>query len=189
MPDKPASSLGIAVRKLDSDFVVRAPQWKTCGFDPVRLGRKCIKTALAQAKLPALARSRTHFDVAVVLTNDKDIHGINLQWRGFDKPTNVISFAALDGMMAQDVKLIPPKTPLPLGDIIVSYQTLKRESSAQGKELKAHYAHLMVHGLLHLLQYDHINDKDARQMEKLERRILHTLGFDDPYAYGTLIED
>ena len=100
---------------------------------------------------------------------------INAEWRGKDKPTNVLSFPA-----PRDIP-IPAGESRPLGDIVLAYGVIAREAEEQGKTLRAHVAHLMVHGTLHLLGYDHETDVEAEEMEALETSILKGLGITDPY--------
>lgn len=113
-------------------------------------------------------------EVAVMLIDDEAMRGLNRQWRGQDKPTNVLSF---------------PAAPLPggqgathLGDIAIAYETVAREAMAEEKTFAQHLAHLAVHGYLHLLGYDHEITKDAEAMERTEAAILAKLGIPDPYA-------
>lgn len=113
-------------------------------------------------------------EIGVVLTDDAAIGVLNRDWRGIDKPTNVLSFP---GQVAK------PGVPHPLlGDIVIAYETLSRESAAEHKPLHHHLAHLAVHGYLHLLGYDHQNDSQAIAMEGLERDILARLEIGDPYC-------
>jgi len=112
-------------------------------------------------------------EVSVVLADDDFVHVLNRNYRGKDKPTNVLSF---------ENKEKPPKgQPWMAGDIIVAYETVKKEA----KELKipflAHLAHLLVHGTLHLQGYDHLNDKEAEKMESKEIKIMAKLGYPNPY--------
>jgi probable rRNA maturation factor len=90
-----------------------------------------------------------------------------------DKPTNVLSFPAGVALLKQQ--------PQPLGDLAICAVVVTREARAQGKTLAAHWAHMVVHGTLHLMGYDHVKNADAQRMERLERRILRELGFSDPY--------
>jgi probable rRNA maturation factor len=118
-------------------------------------------------------------ELAVMLTDDAGIRTLNSNWRGIDKPTNVLSFPAL-----------PPPTPLAgtddiprmLGDIAIAYETARREADDEQKPFDHHLSHLTVHGFLHLVGYDHETDDEAEAMEALEIEILAQLGIPDPYA-------
>jgi probable rRNA maturation factor len=110
----------------------------------------------------------------VTLTDDAAIRLLNRDWRGMDKPTNVLSFPQADLPEGVDA-------PQPLGDVIIALETLQAEAAAEGKAPAHHLAHLVVHGTLHLMGYDHLEDDEAEEMEALERRILAGLGIDDPY--------
>lgn len=116
-------------------------------------------------------------EVSVVLADDTFVHTLNKAYRGQDKPTNVLSFAQRDGGAMQ-----VEGEPEVLGDVIVAYETTTREASEQDKPLKHHLCHLLVHGVLHLLGYDHQDDEEAGDMEGLETTILARLGIADPYA-------
>ncbi len=117
-------------------------------------------------------------ELAVMLTDDSGIRTLNVNWRGIDKPTNVLSFPALqpEGARAEDD---PPRM---LGDIAIAYETMRQEADRDRKPFDHHLSHLAVHGFLHLIGYDHENDADAEAMEALERDILAQLGIPDPYA-------
>src|SRR5690606_40758558 len=112
---------------------------------------------------------------------------LNRDYRGKDSPTNVLSFP----MMEQQELLAPPLpgSEMLLGDIVIAYETTQREARTQDKLLAAHVTHLIVHGALHLLGYDHENDEDADAMEDLERTILASLGLPDPHAHGPIGHD
>jgi probable rRNA maturation factor len=114
-------------------------------------------------------------EVALLFTDDASIAEINAEWRGKDKPTNVLSFPAPEDMP------VPEGEPRPLGDIVLAYGVVAREAAEQGKTLHDHAAHLIVHGVLHLLGYDHEDDVEAQDMERLEASILKGLGISDPY--------
>jgi probable rRNA maturation factor len=116
-------------------------------------------------------------EVAVMLTDDAGIRTLNSNWRGIDKPTNVLSFPAL-----QPTAGAPADAPRMLGDIAIAYQTTRKEADDEEKPFDHHLSHLAVHGFLHLIGYDHENDDDADAMEDLEREILAQLGIPDPYA-------
>jgi len=116
-------------------------------------------------------------DLAIRVVDEAEGRRLNLRYRGKDKPTNVLSFPAdLPEGLPEGVRL-----PL-LGDLVICAPVVAREAREQGKSLAAHYAHMTVHGTLHLLGLDHENDRDAARMEQLEREILATLGVADPYV-------
>lgn len=112
-------------------------------------------------------------EVSIVLTDDAEQRQLNREWRGKDAPTNVLSFPQIE-----------PFAPVVgiLGDIILARQTLEREAADLGKSFSDHFTHLVVHGFLHILGYDHVEDDQAKAMEALETRILASLGVDDPYG-------
>lgn len=117
-------------------------------------------------------------ELAVMLTDDAGIRTLNNNWRGIDKPTNVLSFPALQPTGAG----APDDAPRMLGDIAIAFETTRREADDEQKPFDHHLSHLAVHGFLHLIGYDHENDDDAEAMESLETGILAQLGIPDPYA-------
>ena len=152
------------------DVLVQSPLWEH-EPDAETAVRRAISAAAG--RLSASQPSTSKAEVAIVLTDDSAIRALNRDWRGADKPTNVLSFPA--GPMAGD------GAPVMLGDIVIAYETLARESADEGKTFQHHLSHLAVHGFLHLLGYDHVNERDAVEMEQLEGRILADLGVPDPY--------
>jgi probable rRNA maturation factor len=145
---------------LSVDVLVQSPKWNDHRGAAAAV-RKAINTAADEISSPG-------GEVAVLLTNDAAIRKLNKQWRKIDKPTNVLSFPAAKGAAM-------------LGDIVIAYETLARESGDERKEFVHHLSHLAVHGFLHLMGYDHQNDSDAEAMEDLERAILARLKIPDPY--------
>ena len=117
-------------------------------------------------------------ELAVMLTDDSGIRTLNSNWRGIDKPTNVLSFPALQPTGAGG----PDDAPRMLGDIAIAYETTRREADDEQKPFDHHLSHLAVHGFLHLIGYDHETEDDAEKMESLEAEILAQLGIPDPYA-------
>ncbi|MBY0511761.1 MAG: rRNA maturation RNase YbeY [Rhodospirillaceae bacterium] len=126
------------------------------------------KAVCRRAASAALGKPGKPVELSILLTSDRASRKLNALYRGKDKPTNVLSFPAGD--------------PLMLGDIAVAYGVTAREAKTERKTLTAHLSHLVVHGVLHLLGYDHENEKDAVAMERRERKILADLGIADPYA-------
>lgn len=132
-----------------------------------------VERLVRGAALAALDREGAgHEGVTILLTDDESVRELNGQFRAQDKPTNVLSFPAPDN---------PERF---AGDVALAYGVCAREAAEQGKTLAAHVQHLTVHGVLHLLGYDHIGDDDAEVMEDLERAVLAELGISDPYAAG-----
>ena len=138
--------------------------------------------AVIQRSIAAAARMVDADDgeaeLAVMLTDDAGIRTLNLNWRGIDKPTNVLSFPALQPTGPGG----PDDAPRMLGDIAIAYETTRREADDEQKPFDHHLSHLAVHGFLHLIGYDHEKDDEAEAMETLEQEILAQLGIPDPYA-------
>ena len=130
---------------------------------------EAVRAALKASKAKVTGAA----EVSIVLTDDAEQRELNRQWRGIDKSTNVLSFPQ-----------IAPFGPVSglVGDIILARETLEREATEMGVSFDDHFTHLVVHGFLHLLGYDHIQDDEALVMEGLETKILATLGVADPYA-------
>ncbi|EGA68034.1 metal-binding heat shock protein [Vibrio sinaloensis DSM 21326] len=120
----------------------------------------------------AVAKFQPQAEVTVRLVDEQESHQLNFDYRGKDKPTNVLSFPFE----------APPGIEMDLlGDLIICRQVVEREAIEQQKPLMAHWAHMVVHGSLHLLGYDHIEDDEAEEMESLETEIMQEMGFLDPY--------
>lgn len=131
------------------------------------------ETAIRKALELSEAEVTGAAEVSVVFTDDDEQRQLNKEWRGFDKSTNVLSFPQIE-----------PFDPVQgiVGDITLALGTVTREAEEMGISFEAHYTHLVVHGFLHLLGYDHIEDDEAEEMEALETEILASLGIADPYA-------
>lgn len=113
------------------------------------------------------------YEISIVLADDAFVRELNRNWRKIDKPTNVLSFPS-DDTECQGPRL--------LGDVVLAYETVAREALASGTPILDHAAHLIIHGTLHLLGFDHENEQEAGEMEALETRLLARLGIADPYA-------
>ena len=130
---------------------------------------EAVRAALTQSKAKVTGAA----ELSIVLTDDAEQQVLNRDWRGIDKPTNVLSFPQIEPF--------GPVSGL-LGDIILARETLVREAQEQGVSFDDHFTHLVVHGFLHLLGYDHMDEDEALAMEGLETQILASLGVADPYA-------
>lgn len=161
---------------LDLALTVEDPRWEQDIPVLDALVDRTVRVALE------MAGETDPVEVSVVLTDDGRVQGLNRDYRGKDKPTNVLSFASRD----QDMPVIPGE-PEVLGDIIVAYDTTKAEAAEQGKVFADHFGHLVVHGTLHLLGFDHQDEEEAGEMEALEVEILARLGISDPYADGEVV--
>lgn len=134
------------------------------------MASQCVDAAVAR-----LGLGDPTSELSVLFTDNKAMQALNAEWRGKDKPTNVLSFPAFD--------LSPGDPPGPmLGDIVIAHETVRDEAALEGKPLDDHLRHLIVHGFLHVLGYDHENDAEAEEMEAAERAILADIGVPDPYS-------
>lgn len=168
----------LPVPTLEVGVLIRAPAWRRALPHARRLAETAARAAFAAAAGAKRATQGTAAEAAVVLADDRTVRTLNRDWRGQDKPTNVLAFAAREGVVAKPA----PGAPLALGDVVVALQTARAEAKAEGKRLADHFRHLVVHGMLHLLGRDHRTDAEARRMERLETNVLAGLGVADPYA-------
>jgi probable rRNA maturation factor len=144
-----------------------------------QLIRRAAEAAVAESAFPELATSERAVELSVRLTSDDEVRALNAKWRGKDKPTNVLSFPMADAADLAEAKGAGPE--LLLGDIILARGVCEEEAVAKGLTVKDHAAHLVVHGTLHLLGYDHHEDGSADDMEAREVRALARLGIANPY--------
>jgi probable rRNA maturation factor len=162
--------------QLDVDFdewPAPSPEWADWGALASRAA------GAAGEGEPVLASER--LVVSILFTCDEEVHMLNREWRGRDKPTNVLSFPMLEREQLES--LSPGGPPVMLGDIALAFETCAREAAEKGVPLEHHAAHLIVHGLLHLAGHDHVtSDEQAEAMEALETAILAKLAIPDPYG-------
>ncbi len=171
---------------MDSDgpstvaVTIAAPAWQAVVDDPEQLCRQAVRATLGRAAPPAW---RAAAEVSLLLCDDATMRALNARYRQRDRATNVLSFPAHE--LDPDR---PPPAPAPgpvlLGDIALAAETVAAEAAAEAKRPADHLSHLVVHGCLHLLGYDHQDAAGAARMEELERVILAGLGISDPYACG-----
>lgn len=170
------------IRRMDEtvETVIEDPHWEEIGIEG-------LATAAGVAVLRALGHDPAAFEIVVLACDDARIAGLNASFRDKPEPTNVLSWPAADLAAGTDgtAPRVPrpgaPGRPEPLGDIAIARETCTREAAEAGKPLRDHVLHLLVHGCLHLLGYDHMRPRDAALMEGQERRILATMGVPDPY--------
>jgi probable rRNA maturation factor len=147
--------------------------------DWARLAEAAARAAIAESPYQALTEAARPVELSVVLTSDEQVRALNAEWRGKDKPTNVLSFPQAE---PQDLAQAgQPGPELMLGDIVLAHGTCAREAAEKAISLESHAAHLMVHGTLHLLGLDHMDDTAAEDMEAREVRALARLGLANPY--------
>jgi probable rRNA maturation factor len=143
------------------------------------LAHKAAEAAIAESAFPDLALSGRPIEISVYLTSDDHVRELNAKWRGKDKPTNVLSFPMVESYELQDENVAEKE--LLLGDIILAHGVCEAEAGEKGVSFEEHTTHLLVHGTLHLLGYDHHDDTEAAEMEAREVRALARLGIANPY--------
>ena len=165
---------------LDVAVSVEAGWAEALGDDPERICTAAVAAALSVSPHAALADGESSVEISVRLTDDAEVHALNRQWRDKDKPTNVLSFPMVQPDLisvignADDGELL-------LGDIVLARETCLREAAEKSVTATEHCSHLVVHGMLHLLGYDRIDEAQADDMENIERAAMAELGYGDPY--------
>jgi probable rRNA maturation factor len=153
-------------------------EWDSSSWD--RLVREAAEAAIAESAFPQLTAGPRIVELSVRLASDSEVQALNSAWRGKDKPTNVLSFPQLEPEQLAEVSADGPE--LMLGDLVLAHGVCAREAEEKAIALATHAAHLVVHGTLHLLGYDHCDDAEADSMEQREVRALARMGIADPYA-------
>ncbi|QQP89387.1 rRNA maturation RNase YbeY [Skermanella sp. TT6] len=168
---------------LEISVGLEAGDWEDLVADAEGRVEAAARAAFAAAEHPDVLRGAAAAEMSLVLADDAMVRTLNRDYRGKDKPTNVLSFALLDDAGDADDDLAShPGMPILIGDVILACETVRREAAEQGKPVEDHLTHLVIHGVLHLLGYDHETDPDADRMERLETSILAGMGIADPYA-------
>jgi len=157
---------------LDAD-----PDWDSSNW--AELARKAATSAIAESAFPQLGLGARSVELGIRLTNDAEVRALNAEWRGKDKATNVLSFPMAEPDELDDQSADGPE--LMLGDIVLARGVCAAEAADKAISIEAHASHLLVHGTLHLLGYDHGDDESATDMEQREVRALARLGIADPY--------
>jgi probable rRNA maturation factor len=153
------------------EVTIPCPAWRNECSDAAALAMAAARLALLRAAAPAATV------VEIALADDRAQRELNRTWRGTDAPTNVLAFSVADPAAP-----LPRGAPLLLGDVVLAFETVRREAAEQNKPLADHLRHLVVHGVLHLLGYDHLEAADAAAMEEREIAILAELGVPNPYG-------
>jgi probable rRNA maturation factor len=144
-----------------------------------RLARTAAEAAVAESAFAGLASSERPVEISVTLTGDEQVRALNAEWRGKDRPTNVLSFPMVEAPELTEAIIAAPE--LLLGDIVLARGVCEAEAAAKAISVQDHAAHLLVHGTLHLLGYDHQDEDTAADMEAREARALRRMGIADPY--------
>jgi len=157
-------------------------EWDSSGrtsFDWPSLARRAAAAAISESAFPDLGEAERPVEISITLTGDEQVRALNGEWRGKDKPTNVLSFPMADERDLNRATIAGPE--LLLGDIILARGICAAEAAEKGVSVEDHATHLIVHGTLHLLGYDHLDDGEAADMEAREVRALGRLGIANPY--------
>jgi probable rRNA maturation factor len=158
------------------EVTLAAPEWRELCPGAGRLARQAARAALRSAAADPSFAAAARVELSILLTDDAEQRRLNRSWRGRDAPTNVLAFPA-----AAPGSPVPAGAPMLLGDVVLAVETVAREAGEQRKATADHLRHLVVHGVLHLLGYEHDADEPACVMEALETSILAGLGVSDPY--------
>lgn len=154
--------------RLEIELAIAVDGWRSVMPAVEVVARKATSAAWARAGMECDA------ELSLVLSDDSEVRRLNAEHRGRDRSTNVLSFP-----MGEQ---LGPDGPIHLGDIVLSFETVMKEASRDGKSSEAHLSHLVVHGLLHLLGHDHAVEAEAAEMEGIEIAVMSELGYPDPYV-------
>jgi probable rRNA maturation factor len=167
------------------DCSVKAESWKASLPRARAIATKTMAAALTAAGIETSNKGVRDLEISLVLADDAFVRELNRDYRGKDQPTNVLSFPSLEGADLERLWKQPSRRnaqeEILLGDLVLAFETVEREALEAEKLLKDHFCHLVVHGLLHLIGYDHVVEAEAEKMEALETAILSGIGIKDPY--------
>ena len=165
---------------IDVELDIGLP-WGSCNFGQSKV-EKAVEAAVRFAAIPELDDPVVPMSVSVKLSDDAEVHALNREWREKDKPTNVLSFPMLDDDEIDALLDGTYNAPeIMLGDIILAYETCAAEAEEKQISVADHATHLVIHGMLHLLGHDHVDDEEAEAMEALEVKALASMGLHNPY--------
>ena len=160
--------------------LIREDPWPEGDWDA--LATRACRAAIELTPHGELLTTPAAVEISVRLTSDEEVHGLNRQYRQKDTPTNVLSFPMVQPDLLDTISQNSDDGEVLLGDIVLANGICAGEAAEKGVSLEEHATHLLVHGTLHLLGYDHLGDDDAEAMEEIERSALATLGIADPYT-------
>jgi probable rRNA maturation factor len=167
------------------DIVTKSKKWSEEKNIDNFIEKTC-QTLISLTDLKKILKKDFELELSVSLVSDQQIKKINSEFRDKNKATNVLSFPALDENLIREIgikKALAPNKYLFLGDIIIAYETVKKESLAQKKKFRNHLTHLILHSILHLIGFDHEDEKMAEEMENLEIKILKKINIKNPYTF------
>lgn len=169
--------------EIELNVIQEAAEWtEAVDFDVFKVAeelKNLVFLYVAEHTESELLAMKKRFVVNVALGNDEEVHKLNKEFRGIDKPTNVLSFASVDD--DEFWETLETEDELELGNIIVAFEMLKKEAELKGISVYAHFCHLLVHGFLHILGFDHQTDDEAEEMEALEIDLLEQFSIENPY--------
>jgi len=166
---------------LDIDIVVESGDWSTLIGDVEAVCNTAARCGFEYACADGVVLDGSTAEIGIVLSSDDYVQNLNRDYRGLNKSTNVLSFGSLEEGTFAAPSGHPEGAPILLGDIIVAFETVEREAREENKQLAQHLSHMIIHGMLHLLGYDHESDGEAMEMEALEVKALAELGIRNPY--------
>ena len=192
MSDDPDSPSSPDTPRISIAVTVLTPAWRDSLPEVEPLARRVARAALTAVEAAAVdAAPAREAEVGLVLADDATLGRLNRRYRGIEGPTNVLSFAVSEGAPCEsspsegsssEGSAPESNGPLLLGDVVLAYETVRREAAEQGKRFCDHLCHLVVHGVLHLLGHEHASEAQATAMERLEIAALAGLGVSDPYV-------
>jgi len=168
---------------INIDVIAKTKKWQEEKNIEKFIEKTCFNL-IPLTDLKKILKKDFTLELAVSLVSNQQIKKINYQFRQKNKPTNVLSFPQLDEKLLRKIgikNLLKNSHNLFLGDVVIAYEILKKEALIQKKSFKNHLTHLILHSILHLIGYDHEDDKMAKEMERLEIKILHKLNIKNPY--------
>ncbi len=165
---------------ITTDISINDKNWNKQNSKIKSFIKNLVSIIIPQIKIGYLLKNGVEIEVSFLLTNDVEIQNLNKQYRKKDKPTNVLSFPIINIKDLENNHLLTQDF-VAIGDIILSFETIKIEAEEQNKSFNNHLTHLIIHSLLHLIGYDHKTDDEAKIMEQLEIDLLKELAIDNPY--------